>query len=70
MAEVAQQVAAEQPWYAAFPQAESEPKAITRSEVLDLLKQGNNGRLSVLVDLRRTDYEVSRPIKPLLRPPI
>jgi hypothetical protein len=48
----------EQPWYAAYPQAKSSPEAISRSDVLRLLKQSN--KAIVLVDLRRTDYEVRR----------
>ena len=48
----------EQPWYAAYPQAQSKPEPIIRSEVLELLKQGKEGKKLVLIDLRRTDYEV------------
>jgi hypothetical protein len=50
----------EQPWYAAYPQAKADPEPINRSEVLQLLKQGKEDKDSVLVDLRRTDYEVCR----------
>lgn len=50
----------EQPWYAAYPTARSQPKSITRHEVLQLLKSDTPpGRSFVLVDLRRTDYEAS-----------
>ena len=48
----------EQPWYAAYPKARSEPEPVSRSKVLGLLKQGKEGDRFVLVDLRRTDYEV------------
>ncbi|KAF1822650.1 arsenate reductase [Dissoconium aciculare CBS 342.82] len=48
---------AEQPWYAAYPQAQSKPHSIARSQVLELLKQGTEGHKAVLVDLRRTDFE-------------
>lgn len=48
----------EQPWYAAYPEANSRPTPISCSEVLDLLKKANDGTRLVLVDLRRTDYEV------------
>ena len=49
---------AEQPWYAAYPAARSEPTAITRHEVLRLLKAESTVESTfVLVDLRRTDYE-------------
>lgn len=50
----------EQPWYAAYPQAKSNPETISRSEVLHLLKQSKQDVNAVLVDLRRTDYEVYR----------
>ena len=50
----------EQPWYAAYPQAKSNPEPISRSEVLQLLKQSKEERNFVLVDLRRTDHEVCR----------
>lgn len=51
---------AEQPWYAAYPEARSEPKSITRQQVLQLLKSDTApGKSFVLVDLRRTDYEAS-----------
>lgn len=52
-------VGTEQPWYAAYPPPRSEPQEITRHEMLRLLK-GNTTKESafVLVDLRRTDYEV------------
>lgn len=49
----------EQPWYAAYPEARSRPTPISCTEVLGLLKEGNEGAKVVLVDLRRTDYEVS-----------
>lgn len=48
----------EQPWYGAYPQARSDPESISRSKVLELLKQGEEAEKLVLVDLRRTDYEV------------
>jgi hypothetical protein len=50
----------DQPWYAAYPQAKSNPDSISRSEVLQLLKQRKQDADFVLVDLRRTDYEVCR----------
>ena len=50
----------DQPWYTAFPLARSEPKSISRQEVLELLKDAKTPNESaVLVDLRRTDYEAS-----------
>lgn len=51
---------AEQSWYAAYPEARSEPESITRQQVLQLLKSDTStGESFVLVDLRRTDYEAS-----------
>lgn len=49
---------AEQPWYAAYPEAQSKPASINRSEVLELLQTGKDDEKFLLVDLRRTDYEV------------
>jgi hypothetical protein len=49
---------AEQPWYAAYPEAQSKPDPISRSEVLEMLQNGKDGERFVLVDLRRTDHEV------------
>jgi hypothetical protein len=49
-----------QPWYAVYPDARSKPASISRSEVLELLQTGKDDDKFVLVDLRRTDYEVYR----------
>ena len=49
-----------QPWYAAYPPAKSNPESISRSALLQLLKQSSEDERFVLVDLRRTDHEVSR----------
>ena len=55
----------EQPWYAAYPKARSEPKSITRQEVLQLLKRDTSPvKNFVIVDLRRSDYEASTPYPP------
>jgi hypothetical protein len=51
---------AELPWYASDPEARSKPASISRSEVLELLQTGKDDDKFVLVDLRRTDYEVYR----------
>lgn len=49
---------AEQPWYAPYPPARSEPQAISRHDVLQLLKsEATADSAFVLVDLRRTDHE-------------
>ncbi|KAK3388296.1 Rhodanese-like domain-containing protein [Sordaria brevicollis] len=48
------------PWYAAFPEPQSDLKTISREEVLEMLK-GNTGEKAgkdfILVDLRRNDFE-------------
>ena len=50
----------EQPWYAAYPEARSEPQSISREQVLQLLKSDTSAEENfVLVDLRRTDHEAS-----------
>ncbi|KAM0709326.1 hypothetical protein Q7P35_003364 [Cladosporium inversicolor] len=46
-----------QPWYAAYPPAKSTPESISRSAMLQLLKQSREDEKIVLVDLRRTDHE-------------
>lgn len=51
-------MAVEQPWYDAYPEAQSKPDPISRSKVLELLQHSNDDETFVLVDLRRTDYEV------------
>lgn len=48
----------EQPWYAAYPPVRSKPESISRSALLQLLKQSSEDERFVLVDLRRTDHEV------------
>ena len=53
-----QQLQSEPPWYAAYPQARSNPETISRSKLLASLKQSAKGGKIALVDLRRTDYEV------------
>lgn len=48
------------PWYAAFPEPQSDLMNISRAEVLEMLR-GNTGEVIgkdfVLVDLRRNDFE-------------
>lgn len=52
------------PWYAAYPEAHSEPRTITRQEVLELLKSSTPPEKAfVLVDLRRNDHEASTSCK-------
>lgn len=50
----------ELPWHASYPPPRHEnPPSITRTEVLQLFRDGKEaGRDFVLVDLRRTDHEV------------
>lgn len=50
------------PWHAAYPPPRNKtPAAMMRQDVLEMVKDSNNiaGRDYVLVDLRRTDHEVS-----------
>lgn len=50
------------PWHAAYPPPRNKtPAVIMRQDVLEMIKNSNNiaGRNYVLVDLRRTDHEVS-----------
>jgi hypothetical protein len=50
------------PWHAVYPPPlNKSPAAMTRLEVLEMMKDGNNvaGKDYVLIDLRRTDHEVA-----------
>jgi len=50
---------AEKPWHAAYPAPKTTAPAITRETLLSWLVEGKQaGKDFVLVDLRRTDYEV------------
>jgi arsenical-resistance protein 2 len=55
---------APKPWYAAYPEAKSEAATISRDDVLAFLKTASAKKDFVLVDLRRTDFEVCRKKKP------
>jgi arsenical-resistance protein 2 len=48
------------PWYAAYPAPERAAAAISRADVLQMLRteQTDAGRDLVLVDVRRNDFEV------------
>ena len=47
------------PWHAAYPApTTTQPGAVSREEMLELLGTGVVGKDYVLVDLRRNDYEV------------
>ncbi len=48
------------PWYAAYPAPKSNADGISREEVLEMLKAGEEvaGKDFVLVDVRRNDHEV------------
>jgi hypothetical protein len=50
------------PWHTAYPAPDCEPTAISREDVLEMLKanddEAGSGKDFVLVDLRRTDHEV------------
>lgn len=50
----------ESPWYATYPTARNQsPTSVTRRQLLQLFKDGKEpGKDFVLVDLRRTDFEV------------
>ena len=50
------------PWHESFPSPRNtEPSAITREELLSLFRNDQQpGRDFLLVDLRRTDHEVSQ----------
>ena len=54
-------------WYSAYPQPRNEsPKAVTRKEMLDWLKNGQKPGVDfLLIDLRRTDHEVRNLTRPL-----
>lgn len=50
------------PWHAAYPPPLNKtPTAMTRQEVLEVMKDSKNiaGKNYVLIDLRRTDHEVA-----------
>jgi hypothetical protein len=56
--------ATDEPWYAALPAPQTTPHSIPRTHLLSWLQKGKvAGRDFVLVDLRRTDYEVSPSIQ-------
>lgn len=49
----------EKPWYADLPAPRSIPGSITRENLLSWLEEGKvAGKDFVLVDVRRTDFEV------------
>lgn len=49
----------ETPWHAAYPSPKAIPSSISREEVLNMIKSGKQaGKDFVLVDVRRTDFEV------------
>lgn len=55
------------PWYAAFPEPQSDLMNISRAEVLEMLKGSTGevvGKDFVLVDLRRNDFEVRDGVHP------
>ena len=51
----------EEPWHAAFPKPVSLPAFISREETLALFDTQVPGRDFILVDTRRTDFEVCPP---------
>lgn len=53
-------VPAEAPWHAAYPPPRNTPASLSREELLEWLQNGKTpGQDFILVDLRRTDFEVS-----------
>lgn len=58
-----QRPATDTPWHSAYPQPKNQsPATVTRQKVLRMLQAAEEPRKDlVLVDLRRTDYEVSQP---------
>lgn len=47
------------PWHAAYPAPQSTPAALPREELLQWFREGKQaGKDFVLVDVRRTDFEV------------
>jgi len=53
------QIETDKPWYAAYPAPQTSAPSITREILLSWIKDGKRpGKDLVLVDLRRTDYEV------------
>lgn len=48
------------PWHAAYPPPKSDPASIRRTELLQWFYEGQNpGKDFMLIDLRKTDHEVS-----------
>jgi arsenical-resistance protein 2 len=57
----------EPPWYVAYPIARTRPASITRQELLQLFEDGKElGKDFILVDLRRTDFDVCGRGQPVL----
>jgi arsenical-resistance protein 2 len=48
----------QQPWHAAFPAPVSKAAFVTREETLQLFSSKTPGKDFILVDVRRTDFEV------------
>jgi hypothetical protein len=52
-------MSAELPWHAAYPAPRGAALSISREELLQWIREGKQaGKDFLLVDLRRTDYEV------------
>lgn len=52
-------MSAELPWHAAYPAPRGAASSILREELLQWIREGKQaGKDFLLVDLRRTDYEV------------
>ena len=56
---VSNTMSAELPWHAAYPAPRGAAPSISREELLQWIREGKQaGKDFLLVDLRRTDYEV------------
>lgn len=50
--------ATEAPWHAAFPKPKAQAEFISREDTLALFSSAKPGKDFILVDVRRTDFEV------------
>ncbi len=59
-----QHPATDTPWHAGYPKPKNQsPATVTRQEILGMLRAAEKPQKDlVLIDLRRTDYEVIQPL--------
>jgi len=61
MASTSLQQLAEKSWHSAFPEPASQPITLSRDDLKHMIERGKiPGKDFLLIDLRRTDYEVSQ----------